>query len=449
MIFNTNTTSLSNNIPMAEGYDGSIGAALALVESARNDYSMFRAMLDIDARECQLMRESTGYVNESELQVLQEGTISGIWNKIKELFKKLIAKIKAIFHVFISKMESLWKTDKQMVKKYEKELYRKTNIGNLEVDWITFKPNTTAVIEAIEDYDSEACVTEWKEDADEREKYYNPHNFESDSFEEDMDDEYLDGGEPEKKEIKEIGGIRSICTFLNEYNKAFKDLDKECNKLNKRADDVIKKVDKFAKDVATSYSKTGQTNEDKYLSRKIATSSTDTRYASVTTNKDDADNTKDKLIKATDTEMKNANKSYDMAVAYQNAVLRTTRWVLDATKRIYKQYKSAFMKAIAANDKKLEESAIYAQAVAEAAEQEVEEVIAGALSKEQLSDICNAPLDVMGSGVSDDPNKLTYSPDTYYPDMSEVDTDGYVDNDINGSHTSIKSETAFFGQLLY
>ena len=50
MIFNMNTN-YSNNIPMAEGYDGSIGCAKALVESARNDYAMFRAMLESDARE--------------------------------------------------------------------------------------------------------------------------------------------------------------------------------------------------------------------------------------------------------------------------------------------------------------------------------------------------------------------------------------------------------------
>ena len=41
MIFNSNTTSLGSTIPMAEGYDGSIGCAKALIESAQNDYAMF------------------------------------------------------------------------------------------------------------------------------------------------------------------------------------------------------------------------------------------------------------------------------------------------------------------------------------------------------------------------------------------------------------------------
>ena len=95
MIFNSNTTSLGSSIPMAEGYDCSCGVAQALIESARNDYQMFRAMLDIDARELQIKRESSGVMRESQITVLKEATLSGIWEKIKELFSKLVAKIKA------------------------------------------------------------------------------------------------------------------------------------------------------------------------------------------------------------------------------------------------------------------------------------------------------------------------------------------------------------------
>ena len=42
MIFNSNTTSLgTDHYAMAEGYDCSYGCALALIESARNEYKMF------------------------------------------------------------------------------------------------------------------------------------------------------------------------------------------------------------------------------------------------------------------------------------------------------------------------------------------------------------------------------------------------------------------------
>ena len=117
MIFDANTTGLGTGVGMAEGYDCSYGCALALVESARNDYQMFRAMLDIDAREMQIQRESAGYVAEGQITALAEGAFSGIWEKIKEFFKKLAEKVKAIWHTFIAKMNTLFMDVKKLVKK--------------------------------------------------------------------------------------------------------------------------------------------------------------------------------------------------------------------------------------------------------------------------------------------------------------------------------------------
>ena len=103
------------------------------------------------------------------------------------------------------------------------------------------------------------------------------------------------------------------------------------------------------------------------------------------------------------------------------------------------------MKAIAANDKKLEESALYLDAVAEAACQEVEDVISGALSTEELSKICNASKNVKDADVSDDPDKLTYGPNYYTRNGSYVPTDGSVDSTVVGK----KSEAAEFAGMLY
>ena len=110
MIFNTDTTTLSSNVAMAEGYDCSTGTALALIDSARNDRAMFEAMLGIEAKACQL--ESAGYTNESgEMLALQEAAAGGILKKIADLFKKLAEKIKTIFHNFFSKINSLFLSD--------------------------------------------------------------------------------------------------------------------------------------------------------------------------------------------------------------------------------------------------------------------------------------------------------------------------------------------------
>ena len=147
--------------------------------------------------------------------------------------------------------------------------------------------------------------------------------------------------------------------------------------------------------------------------------------------------------KAADEEIQKANKVYDMACAYQTATLKENQEVMNAVKAEYKQYKAAFMKAVSAGESKLKEEAAYLEAVAEAAEQEVEDVITGAISKEELSDLCNATKNVKDADVSDDPDKLVAD---YGRDMGDgsVKTAGTVDTEINS-----KSESAMFSGFLY
>lgn len=444
MIFNSNTTSLgTDHIAMAEGYDCSYGCALALVESARNDYKMFRAMLDIDARELQIQRESSGYVAESQIMSLNESAISGIWQKIKELFKKLAEKLKAIWHTFASKINGLYMSDKQLVKKYSKELYRKTHIGNLEVKWIKFKDFRNessgsaytahsysfdnSSTSASGHYDSlygtsgsdanTDTVEGYKKESDDRYQYFCPDNVQYDTFNDDMDDKWTEGGtEPDTVELKDIGGIRAIISFMDGYKEKFKKLDKATKNLIKNADNFAKEADKRANDAAKNQ-----------------------RTVDSDSNKSDEDKTN--ASNAT----QRANRAHEMAVAYQDVQMKCVQWTLAADKKDYAQHKAAFMKAVAANDKKLEESTyIYLDAVAEAAEQEVEDVISSALSKEELSKINNASLNVMDSDVSDDPSKLTYGPDYYTDNQSYVRTSGSVDTDINS-----KSESTYFSGLFY
>ena len=446
MIFNNNTTSLVDNVVMAEGYDGSCGAALALIESARNDFAMFRAMLDVDARELQIQRESAGYVAEGEITALAEAAGSGILAKIKELFKKLAEKIKAIFHVFMSKIDSLYKSDKQMVKKYGKEINRKGNIGNLEVKWVKYDSDYETKALNIKDYDMhEDGNNNWKEESDERELYYAKDIgvTDVDSFESDLDDEYANGGEEDTEQIKDIGGMVSIMRFLDGYSKKLSNLNKKCNDLIKVSNRIVKEVDKDSGKYSKNFIKK-DSDRERFSSNNIRTGDHENSRSGKAVYRDTTGAGTITYANPDEIGMERYNHAYDMAVAYQNVVLRATRWVLDTNKKEYKQNKAAFMKAIAANNKKLEESAVYLDAVAEAAAEEVENVISGALSKEELSKICNASLNVMDADVSDDPDKLTYGPDYYSDNQSYVRTDGSVDTEINS-----KKESAFFGQLLY
>lgn len=398
MIFSNNSTALgAGSIPMAEGYDCSFGPALALVEGARNDYAMFRAMLNVESRELQIRNESAGYVTEGEIAALQEATGSGIWTKIKELFSKLVAKIKAIFHNFMAKLNSLTKSDKEMVKKYEKEILRKTNIGNLEVKWRKVKTSpieyiSTDEVKGFESLEKEAA--NWKEEADERFKFY--AGVEPSEFEQENMDTYFD--DEETLQVKEInGGIRGVCSYLSAFDKKMSNVTKFVNKITSKLTKLVNEANKAADQKAKD--------------------------------------------KASDDEIKTANHVYDMAVAYQDVTLKDCSVTMDAIKIEYKQNKAAFMKAIAANDKKLEESAVLLNAIAEEAEQEVEDVISGSIDDVDLTNTNNASTNVLDPGVSSDPDELVYADD---PDYAEADTAGTVDTNVNS-----REESAFFGKMLY
>ena len=410
MIFDNDYTSLNGGasaIPMAEGYNCSYGAALALVESARNDFAMFNAMMGIEARSSAIMREFTSVVQEGEIQALAESAVGGIWKKIKELFTKLIAKIKAILHNFMSKINGLVMSNKNLAKKYEKELLRKTNIGNLEVKWR--KPKSSLPDYDVNKYnDSDG----WKEDASDRHNYFTiACDFDDVSIDDYLEDE-------ETVEIKEIGGIRKIINDMKECDKLFKEFEREnkktINEINEKVKNANKKANSVAKDAAT---------------------------------KDDNGN-----YKASDDDVKSANKAYDMAVALQDVVFKIINLNVEYAKLMIKYTKAAFMKAVAANNKKLEENALYLDYVAEAAADEVEDVIQGAIdSNAEYTDIMsssNASSNVLDANVSDDPD---YNVADYAKGSKKAAVEKYKKDSVDGTIGADYDgkESAFFGELLY
>jgi hypothetical protein len=419
MLFNSNTTNLGvSTIPMAEGYDCSYGAALALVESARNDMSMFKAMLEADWNEISIYKESTGVVREGEITSLQEAVGGGIFKKIADLFRKLAAKIKAIFHTFMSKINGLFMKDKELVKKYSKELLTKKNINKLEVKWRKVKSSAHNSVEFdlmadTQDFDENEAETKWQEEEYDRVKTYliadlanvtdSVSEYKKEHIDSILDDE-------DTLELQEIGGIRYVCSFLSDYGSKLRKMESNIRKNTNKIEALVKTYDKKANTTA-----------------KAAVAADAGEEA-----------------KKADKDVESARKQYEMAQAYQTAKLA----LMDANVEIatieYKQNKAAFMKAIAASEKKLEENAVYAQAVAEAAEQEVEDVIGTALSSEEISKICTASRNVKDGDVSDCPNTLTYGPDCYTANPSYTPSSGTIDSDINS-----KSESAYFGQMLY
>ena len=409
MIFSGNTTALgASTIPMAEGYDCSYGTSLALVEAARNDLAVFQALVKADYQEMAICKESTGVVQEGEISALHEAVGGGIFKKIAELFRKLVAKVKAIFHNFMAKINGLVMKDKDLVKKYQSELGRKRNLDKLEIKWRKLaKDFSTAEVFKIEDFDGAAKWNDGDDTWDRVKKYLAKDVDSVDAYVKEAIDDVLE--DEDTVTLGSIGGWRTLSNVLSSNAKALKDMQTSINKETTRLEKLVKEYDKKANDAV----KASVADKD------------DTTKANAVTD---------------------ANKEYDMAQAYQTASLAKLQALQKAYTIYYKQCKAAFMKAVAANEKKLEESA-YLDAVAEAAEQEVEDVITSALSDEELSDFTVASKDVKDADVSDDPDKLTYGPDCY-TDHPEVwdGKDGSVDTTVGGGKVE---ESAYFGELLW
>lgn len=427
MIFSGNTTALgANNIPMAEGYDCSYGVSLALVESARNDYAMFKALLQSDYREMAICKESSGVVMEGEVSALHEAVGGGIFKKIAELFRKLIAKIKSIFHNFMAKIRGLTMKDKELVKKYQNELGRKSNLDKLEVKWRKTTNNGIATAEQFEtlgglSFEESDAVSNWSDDSWERRMHYIKKAGNTDQF--DSITEYSEGivtAHLEDEEIVtlgEIGGWRALANFLSDYASKASKMDSAINKANNKLNALVKKYDKEATNAVSSDIKT---------------------YGNKDASPDDKKSASDKVT--------TANKQYDMAQAYQDVYVAIMGATIKINTILYKQYKAAFMKAIAANPKKLEESAVYLDAIAEAAEDEVDNVINSALSDEEISDLSAASTNVKDGDVSDNPDKLTYGPDCYTDNASFSNANGCIDSCIGGGKVE---ESAYFGKMFY
>lgn len=414
MIFGNNSTTLgASSIAIDENYNCSYGAALALVEGAQNDYAMFKAMIGADYKEINICRESAGYVRENELSSLHEATEGGLWKKIKDFFIRLATKIKSIFNNFIAKITSLWKDDKKYVDAHLKDVENKSNIGNLAVKWRKVKDNiewdTKEYGSDISDLNKLAEL--YTEDKSERYKKYTGNN-DVDSvteFQEAFEKELMEDEVKETK-IKDIGGITAIADFLKGYSKKINKMKEAMNSATSSLTNLAKQAESYKDKTASGFAN-GNKNKD-----------TDETY--------------------TQNDVDVASHAYAMAQIKQDIELAKISVIQKLSTIEYKQNKAAFVKAVTANNDKLAESA-YLDAVAEAAADEVEDVISSAMSDEEISKISNASKAVKDADVSDCPSALTYGPD-YYGRNAYGPADGSVDTDINS-----KEESAFFGKLLY
>ena len=497
MVFSTNTTSMLGtvDIPMDEAYANSYGAALALVESANNDYNMFRALLNIDAHEISISESASGYVLESELTALHEATIGGIFNKIKELIKKFIAKVKAIFANFYARIKALFAKDKELLKKYSTAVRRKSGINNMKVKWRDSKidiygnmdkfiqDSSSAAADQVIRYmkkvsdelkgsalqDDRNTLTNMAPDTskvvadiynDDPDKMWQDISVKvvsdfatiksvsnASELKEELEDAIWDDSKASEKQLKDAksGGskmsIDTIISRLDNFDKQISKLSKSVTYMQTQFDKLLKDIDNNAKEL---YKKSdSEKSTDLYVTGKSNNHyfNADKEKGTVTRTNTAADRSTKKDVYAA--LGKAANNLYKITSIASDATMTMYNCVLDAAKIEYAQTKAAFVKGITVSEKKLEES--YATAIADVVMEEVDEIIANAFNQENpIEDLTSATDDLLDKGISNDPDHLTYDPNKYTDDADMDDYEGTKSSNYVGT-----SESAFFSRFIY
>ena len=142
MIFNNDSYAATSYNVKPSPFEPTIeGALMHVYENACNYNAFMRA---VGLAEMKYYQE-TG----KELFLNEAGAFNGFIDKLKAFFKKVIEKIKGIFHKFMAVINQYRMTDAEFLKKYSSEIRRK-NLKDFEYNGWTFK-DLNAVVTTVKD----------------------------------------------------------------------------------------------------------------------------------------------------------------------------------------------------------------------------------------------------------------------------------------------------------
>lgn len=118
-------------VEMNEAYTTGVDMAIALVECKQNEFAVLQAGIKQD-----MIAAVTEDLEERE--AINEATASDVVNKVKEILKKLLEKLKSIFHSFMAKINSFFMDSQDMFKKYSGEIAKK-NFSDFKLKVREFK----------------------------------------------------------------------------------------------------------------------------------------------------------------------------------------------------------------------------------------------------------------------------------------------------------------------
>jgi len=118
-------------VEMNEAYTTGVDMAIALVECKQNEFAVLQAGIKQD-----MIAAVTEDLEERE--AINEATASDVVNKVKEILKKLLEKLKSIFHSFMAKINSFFMDSQELFKKYSGEIAKK-NFSDFKLKVREFK----------------------------------------------------------------------------------------------------------------------------------------------------------------------------------------------------------------------------------------------------------------------------------------------------------------------
>ena len=209
------------------------------------------------------------------LFVHEAGAFSAFLDKAKAFFKKVIEKIKQIFHKFAAVMNQFTMSDKKFVKTYSKEINRK-DISDFTFSGYTFEGLDKALNASIDldmskyninnfddNYKRKLGADEKAVDSDKLNDIIEEHrgtwlnkitggnhgSLDESEFRDEIKDYlYGNGGEKEELDDKQIDK-RKILQWIEGKERAIKDANNKQKECTRAIDKMIKKIEEFEKEI--------------------------------------------------------------------------------------------------------------------------------------------------------------------------------------------------------
>lgn len=345
-VYSSNRTQLgmynSDEIVANENYVGVVGACQMMLEGFQNDQAIFESVLAADFMEAVAVQEGA-----VEYSTLNEASIGGFVDKLKELVKKIWEKIKGLYQTFIAKVSNVVIRDnKKFVDKYKKEVFGK-NLSKMKYKWAEpkeagFKALATQleVVKVTEAMDkchglSTDELKKLNERVDNNELLEEILGAEAKEYAKEMHEKCFD--DEEEVEGLDSSRLNECMDTLINSKKSLKNIEEAKKKADKAFSEMLKSIEKsrnaVLKNIPSNDEKT-RTESDKSMALL---------------------NTQHKVISVANT-----------------AMSKSTAVLMAETKALIKQSRRVFAQAVSFNAKAVKENALLIEAVGEAAEYEVE-----------------------------------------------------------------------------